>query len=158
MTVSPTNVPIITRNDGTAIPQLGYGVFPVPREDTQRTVEQALEVGYRHIDAAQMYGNEAGVGAAIAAGGIARDDLYIVASPDAPARTRRRSRAADALQVRSSSNDWPQRRRMAASWARSRSLRPATRRCSLAMWWPISRFTRSKPASVSRIRRDRASS
>ena len=77
MTVSTTNVPTITLNDGTAIPQLGFGVFLVPQEVTQRTVEQALEVGYRHIDTAQMYGNEAEVGAAIAAAGIARDDLYV---------------------------------------------------------------------------------
>jgi 2,5-diketo-D-gluconate reductase A len=77
MTVSTTNVPTITLNDGASIPQLGFGVFLVPREDTQRTVEQALEVGYRHIDTAQMYGNEAEVGAAIAASGIARDDLYV---------------------------------------------------------------------------------
>ena len=77
MTVPTTNVPTITLNDGTAVPQLGFGVFLVPREVTQRTVEQALEVGYRHIDTAQMYGNEAEVGAAIAAAGIARDDLYV---------------------------------------------------------------------------------
>jgi 2,5-diketo-D-gluconate reductase A len=77
MTVSTTNVPTITLNDGASIPQLGFGVFLVPREDTQRTVELALEVGYRHIDTAQMYGNEAEVGAAIAASGIARDDLYV---------------------------------------------------------------------------------
>jgi 2,5-diketo-D-gluconate reductase A len=76
MTVS-TTVPTISLNDGTAIPQLGFGVFLVPPEETQRTVEQALEVGYRHIDTAQMYGNEAGVGAALAATGIPRDELYV---------------------------------------------------------------------------------
>jgi 2,5-diketo-D-gluconate reductase A len=76
MTVS-TTVPTIRLNDGTAIPQLGFGVFLVPREETQRTVEQAFEVGYRHIDTAQMYGNEAEVGAAIAAAGIPRDELYV---------------------------------------------------------------------------------
>ena len=72
MTVPTTNVPTITLNDGTAIPQLGFGVFLVPPEETQRTVEQALEVGYRHIDTAQMYGNEAEVGAAIEAAGHRR--------------------------------------------------------------------------------------
>jgi 2,5-diketo-D-gluconate reductase A len=77
MTVSATTVPTIHLNDGTAVPQLGFGVFLVPPEQTQRTVEQALEVGYRHIDTAQMYGNEAEVGAAIAASGIARDELYV---------------------------------------------------------------------------------
>ncbi len=76
MSVS-TTVPAIPLNDGTQIPQLGFGVFLVPADATQRTVEQAFEVGYRHIDTAQMYGNEAEVGAAIAAAGIARDELYV---------------------------------------------------------------------------------
>jgi len=77
MTVSTTTVPTITLNDGTEIPQLGFGVFLVPPEETQRTVEQALEVGYRHLDTAQMYGNEAEVGAAIRAAGVPRDELYV---------------------------------------------------------------------------------
>jgi 2,5-diketo-D-gluconate reductase A len=77
MTVSGTTVPTLGLNDGTEIPQLGFGVFLVPPEETQRTVEQALEVGYRHIDTAQMYGNEAEVGAAIKAADIPRDDLYV---------------------------------------------------------------------------------
>jgi 2,5-diketo-D-gluconate reductase A len=77
MTVSTTTVPTIDLNDGTAIPQLGFGVFLVPQDQTQRTVEQAFEVGYRHIDTAQMYGNEAEVGSAIAASGIPRDELYV---------------------------------------------------------------------------------
>jgi 2,5-diketo-D-gluconate reductase A len=70
-------VPTVTLNNQTTIPQLGFGVFQVPPAETQRTVETALEVGYRHIDTAQMYQNEAGVGAAIAASGIPRDELYI---------------------------------------------------------------------------------
>ena len=77
MTVSDISVPNVTLNDDRTIPQLGFGVFQVPPEQTQQTVETALEVGYRHIDTAQMYGNEAGVGAAIAAAGIPRDDLWI---------------------------------------------------------------------------------
>jgi 2,5-diketo-D-gluconate reductase A len=77
MTDSGTTVPTITLNDGTAIPQLGFGVFLVPQEETQKTVEQALEVGYRHLDTAQMYGNEAEVGAAVAASGIPRDQLFV---------------------------------------------------------------------------------
>jgi 2,5-diketo-D-gluconate reductase A len=77
MTVSATTVPAVTLNDGTEIPQLGFGVFLVPPDQTQRTVEQALEVGYRHLDTAQMYGNEAEVGAAIAASGIPRGELYV---------------------------------------------------------------------------------
>jgi 2,5-diketo-D-gluconate reductase A len=75
MTDSP--VPTVTLNDDRQIPQLGFGVFQVPPEQTQETVEQALEVGYRHIDTAQMYGNEAGVGAAIKAAGIPREELWI---------------------------------------------------------------------------------
>jgi len=70
-------VPTVTLNDDTTIPQLGFGVFQVPPAETQQTVETALAVGYRHIDTAQMYGNEAGVGAAVAASGIPRDELYI---------------------------------------------------------------------------------
>jgi 2,5-diketo-D-gluconate reductase A len=70
-------VPTITLHDQTTIPQLGFGVFQVPPDQTAKTVLNALEVGYRHIDTAQMYANEAGVGEAIAASGIPRDELYI---------------------------------------------------------------------------------
>jgi 2,5-diketo-D-gluconate reductase A len=77
MTVSGISVPNVTLNDHRSIPQLGFGVFQVPPQQTQQTVETALEVGYRHIDTAQMYGNEAGVGAAVAAAGIPRDELWI---------------------------------------------------------------------------------
>ncbi|MFG6443834.1 aldo/keto reductase [Microbacterium sp. P07] len=70
-------IPLVTLNDGHRIPQLGYGVFKVPADDTERAVTEALEVGYRHIDTAAIYGNEEGVGAAIAKSGIARDDLFI---------------------------------------------------------------------------------
>ena len=70
-------VPNIALPDGTSIPQLGFGVFQVPPEDTAATVVQAFEAGYRHIDTAQMYGNEAGVGEAIRSSGLARDDLYV---------------------------------------------------------------------------------
>jgi 2,5-diketo-D-gluconate reductase A len=77
MTVSDISVPDVTLNDHRTIPQLGFGVFQVPPDQTQKTVETAFEVGYRHIDTAQMYGNEAGVGAAVAAAGIPRDELWI---------------------------------------------------------------------------------
>jgi 2,5-diketo-D-gluconate reductase A len=70
-------VPNIALHDGTSIPQLGFGVFQVPPPETAATVTAALEAGYRHIDTAQMYGNEAGVGEAIKASGIGRDDLYV---------------------------------------------------------------------------------
>jgi 2,5-diketo-D-gluconate reductase A len=70
-------VPDIALHDGTTIPQLGFGVFQVPPRDTADTVAQALQAGYRHIDTAQMYGNEEGVGVAIKESGIARDELYV---------------------------------------------------------------------------------
>jgi 2,5-diketo-D-gluconate reductase A len=70
-------VPAISLNDQTTIPQLGFGVFQVPPPKTAEAVAAALEVGYRHIDTAEMYGNEKGVGEAIAASGIPREELYI---------------------------------------------------------------------------------
>jgi 2,5-diketo-D-gluconate reductase A len=72
----PTS-PTVTFNNGVAIPQLGFGVYQVPDAETQATVEIALEAGYRHIDTAQLYRNEAGVGAAIKASGIARDEVFV---------------------------------------------------------------------------------
>jgi 2,5-diketo-D-gluconate reductase A len=70
-------VPTIPLNNGTAIPQLGFGVFQVEPERTQEVVESALGVGYRHLDTAAAYRNERGVGAAIAASDIPRDELWI---------------------------------------------------------------------------------
>lgn len=67
----------ITLNDGLTIPQLGYGVFKVPADATEKAVSEAFEVGYRHIDTAAIYGNEEGVGAAIAASGLGRDEIFI---------------------------------------------------------------------------------
>ncbi|WP_417510833.1 aldo/keto reductase [Microbacterium sp.] len=70
-------IPTITLNDGHSIPQLGYGVFKVDPETTEKAVSEALEAGYRHIDTAAIYGNEEGVGAAIAKSGIDRSELFI---------------------------------------------------------------------------------
>ncbi|WJL96054.1 aldo/keto reductase [Microbacterium sp. ET2] len=70
-------IPTVKLNDGHEIPQLGYGVFLVPPEDTERAVSEALEIGYRHIDTAAIYRNEEGVGAAIEKSGIPRDELFI---------------------------------------------------------------------------------
>ncbi len=70
-------VPTLALNDGHMIPQLGFGVFKVDPAETERIVSDALEVGYRHIDTAAVYGNEEGVGRAIAASGIPRDELFI---------------------------------------------------------------------------------
>jgi 2,5-diketo-D-gluconate reductase A len=72
-----TGVPAIALHDGVEIPQLGFGVFQVPPEDTQPTVEGALEVGYRHIDTAAAYRNERGVGAAIESSGIPREEIFV---------------------------------------------------------------------------------
>jgi 2,5-diketo-D-gluconate reductase A len=72
-----STVPSLTLNDGNEIPQLGFGVFQIPPEDTAKAVTTALEVGYRHIDTAEMYRNERGVGEAIRASGIDRDELFI---------------------------------------------------------------------------------
>ena len=67
---------------GSPIPVLGFGTYKVAPEDTYDAVSRALEVGYRHIDTAQMYGNEAEVGAALEASGIAREDLFITTKVD----------------------------------------------------------------------------
>jgi 2,5-diketo-D-gluconate reductase A len=70
-------VPTIALNDGRTIPQLGFGVFQIKPEDTVWAVSDALQVGYRHIDTAQMYGNEKEVGQAVRASGLARGDVFI---------------------------------------------------------------------------------
>ncbi|MBO1900822.1 aldo/keto reductase [Leucobacter weissii] len=70
-------VPNIELRDGNLIPQFGLGVFKVEAEETEGVVAKALEAGYRHIDTAAVYGNEAEVGRAIAASGIPRDELFV---------------------------------------------------------------------------------
>ena len=70
-------IPRLALHDGVEIPQLGFGVFQVPPADTQEVVERALDLGYRHIDTAAAYRNEKGVGAAIAASGLARGDVFV---------------------------------------------------------------------------------
>ncbi|MGW3243793.1 aldo/keto reductase [Streptomyces sp. NPDC001070] len=72
-----TPIPNVTLNNGVTMPQLGFGVFQVPDAETAATVTAALESGYRSIDTAAIYGNEAGVGQALASSGIARDELFI---------------------------------------------------------------------------------
>jgi len=64
-------------SDGGVIPALGLGVFRMPAEDTARMVKTALQLGYRHIDTAQIYGNEADVGRGLAESGIARDEVFV---------------------------------------------------------------------------------
>lgn len=70
-------VPYIELNNGISIPQLGFGVFQVPPPETKSVVANALEAGYRHVDTAKIYGNEEGVGEAVAESGIAREELFI---------------------------------------------------------------------------------
>jgi 2,5-diketo-D-gluconate reductase A len=70
-------VPTIALNDGNDIPQLGFGVFQIPPPETAQAVTQALDAGYRHIDTAEMYGNEQGVGEAIRDRGLARSEVYV---------------------------------------------------------------------------------
>ncbi len=70
-------VPDITLNDGNTIPQLGFGVFQIEPRDTVKAVSEALEIGYRHIDTAQMYGNEKEVGEAIRASGLDRGEVFV---------------------------------------------------------------------------------
>ncbi|MGI9157933.1 MAG: aldo/keto reductase [Marmoricola sp.] len=76
-TETTSTIPDLTLNDGSTIPQLGFGVFQVPPEDTAEATATALEVGYRHIDTAEMYGNEKGVGEAIRGSGIPRDEIFV---------------------------------------------------------------------------------
>ncbi|MEO3770094.1 aldo/keto reductase [Micromonospora sp. B9E7] len=70
-------IPDISLNDGTTIPQLGFGVFQIEPKDTVAAVTTALETGYRHIDTAEMYGNEAEVGEAVRVSGLDRGSVYV---------------------------------------------------------------------------------
>lgn len=77
-----SEIPDIPLNDGNTIPQMGFGVFQIEPHNTEQAVREALQVGYRHIDTAEMYGNEAGVGAAIRASGVDREDVYVTSKLD----------------------------------------------------------------------------
>ena len=70
-------VPGITLNDGNTIPQLGFGVFQIEPEETAEAVREAIAVGYRHIDTAEMYGNEREVGEGLRASGVDRGDVFV---------------------------------------------------------------------------------
>jgi 2,5-diketo-D-gluconate reductase A len=73
----PSTQPAITLNNGVELPALGFGVFQTPPDVTQAAVEEALRIGYRMVDTAAAYGNERETGEAIAASGIARDELFV---------------------------------------------------------------------------------
>jgi 2,5-diketo-D-gluconate reductase A len=72
-----SQVPNIELNDGTKIPQLGFGVYQIDPGETAKAVRTALDIGYRHIDTAEMYQNEAGVGHGIRDAGIDRGEVYV---------------------------------------------------------------------------------
>jgi 2,5-diketo-D-gluconate reductase A len=82
MSFDPTQVPAVRLNDGADVPQFGFGVFQIPTEQTVTAVRTALDAGYRHIDTAQMYGNEAEVGQAIAESGVAREEIFVTTKLD----------------------------------------------------------------------------
>ena len=77
MTSSTESVSLLDLRDGGHIPQIGFGVFQVPPEDTAEVVARALSIGYRHIDTAAAYENEAGVGDAVRASGLDRDEVFV---------------------------------------------------------------------------------
>ncbi len=77
MTAGLTPVPEIELAEGVRVPQIGFGLFKVPADDAQRVVEDALDVGYRHLDTAAVYGNEAATGAALAVSGLGRDEVFV---------------------------------------------------------------------------------
>ena len=96
MTTS-TDVPTVslTTPDGSVtVPQLGFGVWQVPDEEVEAAVETALQVGFRHIDTARLYGNENGVGRASAASGLPRDELFVTTKVWNDDHGRERTRAA----------------------------------------------------------------
>ena len=89
-----SDVPEITLNNGVTIPQLGFGVYQIPPEQTRDATLAALEIGYRHIDTAQMYRNERGVGEAVRASGLDREDVFVTSKLNNPHLTREDALAA----------------------------------------------------------------
>ena len=81
-TTASSPIPTLTLPTGASIPTLGFGTYKVAPEDAYDAVSRALEVGYRHIDTAQMYGNEAEVGAALDASGIPREQIFLTTKVD----------------------------------------------------------------------------
>ena len=75
-------IPHLTLATGAPIPVLGFGTYKIAPTDAYDAVSRALDAGYRHIDTAQMYGNEAEVGAALEASGIAREELFVTTKVD----------------------------------------------------------------------------
>ena len=84
----------ITLNDGNVIPQLGFGVFQIEPKNTVEAVSEALRIGYRHIDTAEMYGNERELGEAIRASGFDRGDVFVTSKLSSPSREPRHAHEA----------------------------------------------------------------
>ena len=105
------DMPIITFNDGNSIPQLGFGVWQVGNDEAVPVVGEAIRAGYRAIDTAQGYGNEEGVGKAIAASGLGRDEIFITSK------------------LTNSQHEWPR-----PPPARPRHCPPATRQIPVEEW------------------------
>jgi 2,5-diketo-D-gluconate reductase A len=99
-------VPTLTMNTGLAIPQLGFGVFQIPPAETAEATSTALRVGYRHIDTAEMYRNEAGVGAAIRACGLRREDIFITSKLSNGAHEPEKARVAFAATLQQLDSDY----------------------------------------------------
>jgi len=113
MTPSTSQVPQVPLGSGVAIPQVGLGVFQVPAEDTADVVARAFEVGYRHIDTAQAYGNEESVGKALRDSGVPRADVFIATkfypgSKDPEAEAEKSLRRLGVAQVDLYLVHWPQ--------------------------------------------------
>jgi 2,5-diketo-D-gluconate reductase A len=94
MTTQTTSVPNVDLNDGNHMPQLGFGVFQVPEEDTAQTVAHALKTGYRAIDTAAAYGNEAGVRDGLNTSGLDRREVFITTKLANPSHGRDRAERA----------------------------------------------------------------
>jgi 2,5-diketo-D-gluconate reductase A len=77
MPIDPSIVPNIALNDGTTIPQIGFGLWQVPPAGAEAATSEALAVGYRHVDSAAVYANEAEAGLAVTRSGLAREDVYV---------------------------------------------------------------------------------
>ncbi|HVK05052.1 MAG TPA: aldo/keto reductase [Armatimonadaceae bacterium] len=77
MTTVSTTVPTVTLGDGRAMPQLGFGLWQVPDEEARAAVDEALAAGYRSFDSAKIYGNEKGLGDALAATDVPREELFV---------------------------------------------------------------------------------
>ncbi len=74
---SATLAPSVPLNDGRTIPQLGFGVYKIPDDEVEQAIEEALRVGYRHIDTATLYRNERGVGRAVRNGDVTREEIFV---------------------------------------------------------------------------------